>query len=106
MPGADDLAELRHVVEEDQDLELLGEARLRGGVQPGHVDEEELLGKREVLVEEPVPEEGPGAVRQESLVRGEAHRPDAVRTQADRRAGPPGARAELHLADVVAEQLV
>ena len=98
--GPQRIAELGHVVEEDEDLELVGEPGARGGVDR-HVHEEELLGKCEVFLQEPVAEEGARPIGQKSVVGVEADGPNGVAGKANRlqlflgRTGP-----QLHLADV------
>jgi hypothetical protein len=63
-------AELRlgRIVEEEHDLESLPDRQLGRRRQSDHVEEQELLRQREVLLQEPVPAEGLHGVREQRVV--------------------------------------
>ena len=93
--------------DEKDELDPLAEAGGPEVVEPGEVEKEKLLRKREVLLQQPVGEERPSGIGQHPLVLGETDRPERGSRQKHRLA----LRRRRGVADddseaVVAEQLV
>ena len=105
--GVDAALEGKFLLEVEEHFERLPEVVPGSSVEPDEVHEEELLGEREILLEEPVPEERPFREGEEPFVPGEPHGLDGARRETHRRGSVPrAARPQLHRRDVQVEVLV
>ena len=68
--------------DQEDNLDLLAEAGRRHLLQPVEVEEEELLGKREVLLQQPVSDERAARIRQQRILSPEPDGPQRRRPAA------------------------